>query len=96
MAQAARLLSPLAEAIVRYVLAAEKIHGDDTPIRVLGGAGAEARTGLLWVDVRDDRPAATQRRRRCGSWPATIFLELLSCLTKERYSAKLSSWIPFF
>lgn len=37
VAQAARLLSPLAQAIGRYVLAAEKIHGDDTPIRVLGG-----------------------------------------------------------
>lgn len=57
VAQAARLLSPLAEAIGRYVLAANKIHGDDTPIRVLGGAGAKARTGRLWVYVRDDRPS---------------------------------------
>ena len=57
VAQAARLLSPLAEAIGRYVLAAEKIHGDDTPIRVLGGAGAKARTARLWVYVRDDRPS---------------------------------------
>lgn len=30
VAQAARLLSPLAQAIGRYVLAAEKIHGDAT------------------------------------------------------------------
>ncbi|MDP9606141.1 UNVERIFIED_ORG: hypothetical protein J2W38_005961 [Variovorax paradoxus] len=57
VAQAARLLSPLAEAIGRYVLAADKIHGDDTPIRVLGGAGAKARTGRLWGYVRDDRPS---------------------------------------
>jgi transposase len=57
VAQAARLLSPLAEAIGRYVLAAEKIHGDDTPIRVLSGAGAKARTARLWVYVRDDRPS---------------------------------------
>ncbi len=54
--QAARLLTPLADAIGRYVLAAEKIHGDDTPIRVLGGKGSKARTGRLWVYVRDDRP----------------------------------------
>jgi transposase len=39
------------------VLAADKIHGDDTPIRVLGGTGAKARTGRLWVYVRDDRPS---------------------------------------
>lgn len=57
VAQAARLLSPLAEAIGRYVVAADKVHGDDTPIRVLGGAGAKARTGRLWVYVRDDRPS---------------------------------------
>lgn len=57
VAQAARLLSPLAEAIGRYVVAADKVHGDDTPIRVLGGAGAKARTGRLWVYVKDDRPS---------------------------------------
>ena len=56
--QAARLLTPLAEAIGRYVLCADKIHGDDTPIRVLGGAGSKARTGRLWVYVRDDRASA--------------------------------------
>lgn len=56
--QAARLLTPLADAIGRYVLRADKIHGDDTPIRVLGGAGNKARTGRLWVYVRDDRPSA--------------------------------------
>jgi len=55
--QAARLLTPLAEAIGRYVLRAEKVHGDDTPIRVLGGKGSKARTGRLWVYVRDDRPS---------------------------------------
>ena len=54
--QAARLLSPLAQAIGRHVLRAHKIHGDDTPIRVLGGKGSKAKTGRLWVYVRDDRP----------------------------------------
>ena len=57
LAQAARLLTPLAEAVGRYVLQATKIHGDDTPVRVLGGKGAVARTGRLWVYVRDARPA---------------------------------------
>lgn len=55
--QAARLLTPLADAIGRYVLNADKVHGDDTPIRVLGGKGNKARTGRLWVYVRDDRPS---------------------------------------
>lgn len=51
------LLTPLAEAIGRYVLKAHKIHGDDTPIRALGGKGNKAHTGRLWVYVRDDRPS---------------------------------------
>lgn len=58
--QAARLLTPLAQAIGRHVLRADKIHGDDTPIRVLGGKGSKAKTGRLWVYVRDDRPAGLQ------------------------------------
>ena len=52
---AAWLLTPLAQAIGRYVLNGTKVHGDDTPIRVLGGAKNKARTGRLWVYVRDDR-----------------------------------------
>ena len=51
------LLTPLAEAIGRYVLKAHKVHGDDTPIRALGGKGNKAHTGRLWVYVRDDRPS---------------------------------------
>lgn len=53
--QAARLLTPLADAVGRYVLAAQKVHGDDTPIRALGGKGGKVHTGRLWVYVRDDR-----------------------------------------
>jgi transposase len=58
--QAARLLTPLAQAIGRHVLRADKVHGDDTPIRVLGGKGSKAKTGRLWVYVRDDRPSGGQ------------------------------------
>ena len=54
--QTARLLAPLADAIERYVLVTDKIHRDDTPVRVLGGKGSKARTARLWVYVRDDRP----------------------------------------
>jgi transposase len=51
------LLTPLADAVGRYVLKADKVHGDDTPIRALGGKGEKAHTGRLWVYVRDDRPS---------------------------------------
>jgi transposase len=58
--QAGWLLTPLAQAVGRYVLKAAKIHGDDTPIRSLGGKGKKAHTGRLWVYVRDDRPSGDQ------------------------------------
>lgn len=57
MANCASMLTPLAEAVGRYVLRAAKVHGDDTPIRALGGKGKKAHTGRLWVYVRDDRPS---------------------------------------
>jgi transposase len=47
--QAARLFTTVAESIGRYVRAADKVHADDTPIRVLGAAGKSAKTGRLWV-----------------------------------------------
>jgi transposase len=58
--QTAHLLTPLAEAVGRYVLVAAKIHGDDTPIRTLGGKDALVHTGRLWVYVRDDRPSGSE------------------------------------
>lgn len=67
VAQAAGLLTPLADAIGRYVLRGEKVHGDDTPIRALGGRGNKAHTGRLWVYVRDDGLVVTRQRRPSGS-----------------------------
>jgi transposase len=63
---AAWLLTPLAQAMGRYVLAGSKVHGDDTPIRVLGGQPTRpgpAGCGSMSVTTE---PAATPRRRRCG------------------------------
>src|SRR5579885_885233 len=54
--QAAWLLQPIVEGIRRHVFAAEKIHGDDTPVPVLAPGHGKTRTGRLWVYVRDDRP----------------------------------------
>lgn len=51
------LLRPLVEALRRHVLAAGKLHADDTPVPVLAPGEGQTRTGRLWVYVRDDRPA---------------------------------------
>ena len=50
----AAVLTPLYELIKAHVFAAERIHGDETPVPVL--AKLKTRTGRLWTYVRDDRP----------------------------------------
>jgi transposase len=52
-----RLLSPLVDALSRYVMAASKLHADDTPVPVLAPGQGKTKTGRLWTYVRDDRPA---------------------------------------
>jgi len=53
---AAAVLSPLPALIQAYVLAAERLHGDDTtvPLRARG----KTITARLWTYVRDDQPFA--------------------------------------
>ena len=60
--QAAWLLDPIVAGIRAHVFAAEKIHGDDTPVPVLAPGLGRTKTGRLWVYVRDDRP-------HCGTAP---------------------------
>jgi transposase len=55
------LLQPLVEAVRRHVMAADKLHADDTPFPVLAPGTGKTKTGRLWTYVRDDRPAGDQR-----------------------------------
>ena len=48
------VLQPLHRLIERHVLAAERLHGDDTTVPIL--AKAKTVTGHIWTYVRDDRP----------------------------------------
>jgi transposase len=57
---AARLLAPLAIAVGRHVLSAEKVHTDDTPVPVLDPGRGRTKTGRLWTYVRDDRPGGSR------------------------------------
>ncbi len=47
-------LDPLLRLVEAHVLAAERLHGDDTTVPVL--AKGKTDTGRCWVYVRDDRP----------------------------------------
>ena len=73
------LLRPLNEALKRYVLSAEKIHTDDTPVPVLQPGRKQTKQGRLWGYLRDDRnagissPAAvwfSYSPDRKAKWPA--------------------------
>jgi transposase len=61
----AATLTPLYELIKAHVLAAERIHGDDTTVPVL--SKVKTRTGRIWTYVRDDRPFGGQAA------PAAVF-----------------------
>jgi len=54
---ARHLLAPLVDQIRRHVLAADKIHADDTPVPILAPGNGQTRTARLWTYVRDDRPS---------------------------------------
>jgi transposase len=56
---ASRTLRPLVDALRKYVLSAEKLHGDDVPVPVLAPGNGKTKTGRLWTYVRDDRPAGS-------------------------------------
>jgi len=55
--ESSQLLEPLVEVLRRYVMAADKLHGDDTPVPVLAPGNGKTKLGRLWTYVRDDRPA---------------------------------------
>ncbi len=65
------VLAPLHALIRRHVLAAQRLHGDDTTVPVL--APGRTITGRLWTYVRDDRPFGG------ADPPAAIF-----CYSRDR------------
>jgi transposase len=50
------LLAPLVDTVRDHVLAASKVHADDTPVPVLAPGNGKTKTGRLWTYVRDGRP----------------------------------------
>jgi transposase len=57
--QASGLLRPLLYALQAYVLGANKLHADDTPVPVLCPGRGTTKQGRLWTYVRDDRPSGS-------------------------------------
>jgi transposase len=63
---ASALVQPLIDALGRYVMSAQKLHADDTPVPVLCPGRGTTKQGRLWTYVRDDRQAASTE-------PAAVF-----------------------
>jgi len=89
----AATLMPLVELIRHHVLAAERVHGDDTTVPVL--AKNKTATARLWTYVRDDRPfggldppAAIfyYSRNRNGEHPARHLASYAGILQADAYA----------
>ncbi|WP_340318392.1 IS66 family transposase [Rhizorhabdus argentea] len=80
---AAFALMPLYRLIETHVLAAERLHGDDTTVPVM----AKSKTDIarLWVYVRDDRPFA-------GADPPAALFHYSRDRRGEHPQAHLASW----
>jgi transposase len=80
---AAFALMPLYRLIEAHVLAAERLHGDDTTVPVM----AKSRTDIarLWVYVRDDQPFA-------GTDPPAALFHYSRDRRGEHPQAHLASW----
>src|SRR6266852_9482402 len=80
-----RLLAPLVEALRRHVMAAAKLHADDTPVPVLAPGLGKTKTGRLWTYVRDDRPAG-------NSTPAAVWFAYSPDRKGEHAQSHLSNF----
>jgi len=76
-------LMPLYRRTEAHVLAAERLHGDDTTVPVM--AKGKTDTARLWVYVRDDRPFA-------GADPPAALFHYSRDRRGEHPQAHLASW----
>ena len=86
-------LKPLHDLIEAHVLAADRLHGDDTPVPVL--AKGKTDTARAWVYVRDDAPFAgpdppaalfRYSRDRSGDHPAEHLRTFAGILQADAYA----------
>jgi transposase len=86
-------LTPLFKRIEAHVLAAERLHGDDTTVPVLAKGGCD--TGRCWVYVRNDQPFGGTAppaalfhysRDRGGVHPRTHLATYAGILQADAYS----------
>jgi hypothetical protein len=87
------VLRPLVDLIEAHVLNADRLHADDTPIRVL--AKGQCKKATAWAYVRDDRPFGGldppavlfhYSRNRKGEHPTRHLADFAGVLQADAYS----------
>ena len=95
------VLMPLFRRIEAHVLAAERLHGDDTTVPVL--AKGKTATGRMWTYVRDDKPfggpappAAVfyYSRDRTGAHPQAHLANYAGILQADAYGGYVKLYEP--
>lgn len=77
------LLEPLYTLINAHVMAAERLHGDDTTVPLLARGGT--KTARLWTYVRDDRPFG-------GTAPPAVAFRFSRDRSGEHPTRHLAGW----
>ncbi len=77
------LLKPLHALIEAHVMAAERLHGDDTTVPLLARGGT--KTARLWTYVRDDRPFG-------GTAPPAVVFRFSRDRGGEHPTGHLTGW----
>jgi len=89
----AAALDPILAELRGHVLAAERLHVDDTTVKVL--AKVKTRTGRLWVYLRDDRPFGGQgppaalydySPTRHGEYPRKVLADWSGVMQADAFS----------
>ena len=95
------VLAPLRQLIENHVMAAERLHGDDTVVPVL--AKGKTDTGRCWIYVRDDRPFGGAgppaaifhySRDRRGEHPQTHLADYAGILQADAYEGYNKLYLP--
>jgi transposase len=94
-------LDPLRRLVEGHVMAAERLHGDDTTVPVL--ALGKTDTGRLWTYVRDDKPFGGAgapaaifyySRDRRGEHPRTHLADYTGILQADAYDGYTKLYLP--
>lgn len=85
-------LDPIRRLVEAHVMAAERLHGDDTTVPVL--AKGKTDTGRCWIYVRDDRPFGGTRPPARANIRRCIWPDMPASCRRTPMTASTSSTLP--